>query len=89
MDADGVWHEIFREVKETLWGEPEVEPEMFYEKFSPVTGEVVAGWNFDKFTLDRMAGLSKHFDATGTYDNAPVNLWTKLCQSHRKANLPE
>lgn len=41
--------------KEALWGEPEPEMEMFYDKFSPVTGEVVEGWNFEKFTLDRMA----------------------------------
>lgn len=42
--------------EEALWGELEPEMEMFYDKFSPVTGEVVEGWNFDKFTLDRMAG---------------------------------
>lgn len=55
------WTNAVRAIKHSVWGEP-YEPEfgeMYFDKFSPVTGEVVAGWNSSKYAEMRVAGWRK------------------------------
>lgn len=55
------WTTTVQAVKHAVWGSPcEPEPEMYYDKFSPVTGDVVGGWDHVKWTQEvRMAGVPK------------------------------
>lgn len=51
------WASYASDLKASLWDLPSEDQELFYDKFSPVTGDVVADWSFARWTLDRLAGI--------------------------------
>lgn len=54
-----VWDSIAADVKASVWGPPKPqEPDAFYAaKF--LNGEVVPGWSFEKYMLDRVADIPR------------------------------
>lgn len=55
------WTDYATELKRELWGEPEDDRiEMWWDKASPITGEVYPDWDFHPWvTKVRMAGVPK------------------------------
>lgn len=49
--------EFVQDLKTQLWPELEAEPEMFYDKLSAISGDVVEDWDFWTWTREvRMGG---------------------------------
>jgi hypothetical protein len=51
------WTAYASELKASLWDLFPEDQELFYDKFSSVTGDVVDDWSFAKWTFDRVADI--------------------------------
>jgi hypothetical protein len=54
---DQCWTSYASDLKASHWDLFSEDQELFYDKFSPITGDVVDDWSFARWTLDRVAGI--------------------------------
>jgi hypothetical protein len=56
-NPDDEWSAYASELKRELWGDSPEELDPYYDKFSPVTGDVIDGWSMREWTLAVAGGV--------------------------------